>query len=52
MTTGHFPVSSRSYRDDNSYIVYDLCKLLAGGENVHKQGSIANEKKREGRIQF
>lgn len=45
MTTGHFPASSHSYGDDNSYIVYNLCKLLAAGENVHKPGRIVNKEK-------
>lgn len=45
MTTGHFTVFSHSYRDYNDYIVYNLCELLAAGENVHKPGSIVNKEK-------
>lgn len=45
MTSGHFPASSHSYRDYNSYIVYNLYKLLAAGENVHKPGSTVNKEK-------
>lgn len=52
MTTGHFPVSSHSYRDYNSYTVYNLCKLLAGGENAHTTGSLVNKKKKERQTQF
>lgn len=45
MTTGHFPVPGHSSRDYNSYIVYNLCKLFAAGENVRKPGNIVNKEK-------
>lgn len=52
MTAGHFPASSPSYRDYNSFtIVYNLPQLLAAGENAPKPGSIVNKGKRgEGNI--